>query len=96
MSSKGKKRLRRRFLFFSVIVGIAVSFITGLAENPPLVGEVDTTYYGYPFVWIIAKTNSIMEMRYIYLLIDAIFWVATSFLIMSLISEFYYREPGYD
>jgi hypothetical protein len=96
MSDKARKHLRPRFLFFSVIVGIAISLIAGLAENPPLVGEVDTTYYGYPFVWIIAKTNSAMEMRYIYLLIDAIFWVATSFLILSLINEFYYREPAYD
>jgi hypothetical protein len=96
MSDKARKRLRPQFLFFSLIVGIAISLITGLAENPPLVGEVDTTYYGYPFVWIIAKTNSPMEMRYIYLIIDAIFWVATSFLILNLINEFYYREPAYD
>ena len=94
MSDKARKHLRPRFLFFSVIAGIAVSLITGLAENPPLVGGVETTYYGYPFVWIIAKMNSAMDMRYIYLLIDAIFWIATSFLILSLISEFYYREPA--
>jgi hypothetical protein len=93
VSDKARKRLKPRFLLFSVIIGIAVSLITGLAENSPLVGEVDTTYYGYPFVWIIAKTIT-MEMRYIYLLIDAIFWVAVSFLILILINEFYYREPA--
>jgi hypothetical protein len=96
VSEKAKKSLKQKFLLLSVIVGIATSLITGLAENPPALGEADTTYYGYPFVWVVAKANTAMQIRYVYLFIDAIFWVAASFLILSLIMEFYFREPAYD
>jgi len=73
-------------------MGILISVITGLIENPPSVGVIDATYYRYPFVWRIVKLSSLTEIRYIYLIIDAIFWSAVAFLIFNVINTLVTRK----
>ena len=87
-----RKYMNWKFLLFALIIGILTSLITGLITNTPLVGEIDVTYYGYPFVWRIAKLSSFTEIRYIYLIIDAIFWSAVAFLMLILINTFVTRK----
>lgn len=93
MMFKTVRKHMRKFLLFAVIIGTPTSLITGLIENPPSVGIIDATYYGYPIVWRIAKLSSPTEIRYIYLLVDTTFWSAVAFLILGIINAFSTRKP---
>jgi hypothetical protein len=98
MSEKERvwKSLKKKIVFLSVFLGVLIALIVGFIENPPRVGYVDATYYGYPFIWRVVKSNSNVDVRYFYLFIDAIFWFAVSLLALIVMHNFYYREPSYE
>jgi len=91
MSKPQRRYFSWKFPVFAIVVGICLTFITGLTENPPLVATIDTTNYGYPFVWYIVKgfsPASPVEIRYIFLIIDMVFWSAVAFLLLVLTDVF--------
>lgn len=79
-------------MLFAVIIGSLVSLITGLIENPPIVGLVDSTYYGYPLVWRVAQLSSQTQFKYFYLIVDAAFWSFTAALVLLLIYFFHAKD----
>ncbi|MEM3627857.1 MAG: hypothetical protein QXJ11_06190 [Candidatus Bathyarchaeia archaeon] len=98
MSEKERvwRLLKSKFVLSSIVLGVLITLIGGVIENPPRVGAVDATYYGYPFVWRIVVANFGLDIRYLNLLVDVIFWFAISLLALVLVHDFYYREPIYE
>ena len=75
-----------KFLLLATVAGVILSLGTGLIENTPQVGLVDTTYYGYPLVWRITKPYDLLiEIRYPSLVVDVVFWVFLIILVFSVI-----------
>lgn len=98
MSEKEKvwRHLKLKFVLLSIVLGVLTTLISGVIENPPRVGAVDTAYYGYPFVWRIVALNFGLNVRYLNLFVDVVFWFAISLLALVLVHDFYFREPTYE
>jgi hypothetical protein len=86
------KKQTAKFLLFAAIIGTFTTLITGLFENSPLIKVIDTGYYGYPVVWRIVTLSSNMELDYVFLAVDILFWSAVSFVILEIIKRFF-MEP---
>ena len=72
--------LNRKYLLAAIFLGVLVSLVTGIVENPPDFSVIGYKYYGYPLVWRVTKTLQPTEFRLTSLFINVLFWTAISIL----------------
>ena len=82
--------LKRKVIVKAIIVGIFISLITGIIENPPEASIINAKYYGYPYVWRITMIN-FTEIRFIYLAINIIFWTIFSFITLIIMKKYFLK-----
>jgi len=81
--------------FFGVVVcGVLISLATGAIENPPEASIIGATYSGYPLVWRVTMTtiNNTTSFRLADLVLDVLFWMAISFLVLRVVQRFSKRS----
>jgi hypothetical protein len=76
-----KFKVEWQILFFAVIVGCCIGFVSGLVERKPeFVTVPENKYYGAPFIW--RSTDPFVGEKYHYLelFLDCIFWITITFI----------------
>lgn len=74
-----------KLLMYAVIVGVAITLVTGLLQNTPemLVGAV---WYGYPLAWlvrmVVAPQYNPWVVRPLRLVTDAVFWIVIATIVL--------------
>lgn len=74
--------LEPKLALAAVILGILVSFVTGLIPNKSIVSVPEVKLYGYPFFWLITDLDGSVNYVIISLIIDMIFWIIISFFVL--------------
>jgi len=79
----------RSFIFYSVIIGLLTTIISGLWSWGTL-GTSEQTHYGFPFIWMIKNENTIPSLEYDYysLFGNWIIYLIVIFLILQTYSHF--------
>jgi len=79
-----------KIAIFAIIVGIAVTLITGLFDHTPS-GLMGAVWYGYPLAWlvmlVVAPQYFPWVVRPIRLTIDVVFWIIVVWVILFIVSK---------
>lgn len=78
--------MNKKMLLASVVVGVAVTLISGLVQTPMAQLGIDVVYWGLPLPWTMRVIPTrFQSVDWLNLAADAVFWVIiASILAMSL------------
>ena len=82
-----RKILESKFVLTSIILGILISFATGLIPNESVVGVPEIKRYGHPLFWLITNLNEPSDYVITNLIIDIVLRVTISFISLFLIGK---------
>ena len=76
-----------KWLLGTITCGFLVSLGTGLVNNQSGIGIPEIKHYGHPLVWLITKLNAPTEYVLTNFVLDAVFWVIVSLVILILLEK---------
>jgi len=82
-----KETLRLKSALGALILGVLVSFATGLLPNESGMGIPEIKRYGRPLFWLLTNLNGPTEYVIINLIVDIVFWVIIAFFVLFLIGK---------
>lgn len=87
MNTKTRMLASSKPLFLLAVVATILTVGTGIIENAPQVGWIDTKYYGYPLVWRITQIDAATEINFPILILDIAFWFFVIIIILTVIKK---------
>ena len=79
-----------KMIVLAVVVGVAVTLLTGLFDNTPAM-LVGATHYGYPLAWlvrmIVAPEYNPWVVRPLRLIVDIVAWTVLAWVILFVIAR---------
>jgi len=76
------KASKFKYVLWALVLGVLLVMITGLIPNDPGLGIPEIRRYGYPLFWLVTNLNGPTSYIMTNLIVDILFWAATSFIII--------------
>ncbi len=84
---KIKEIIKKEHILVTFLSGLLITIFTGFLTNNPEIVIPELQHYGYPLVWRIGTIPQTQEIIITNLLINFIFWIAISLVILVILNK---------